>query len=376
MYRPLIGLNLLYVRPGHVSGTIRYAYELLKQFTQIDKFRWKIYVQKEAFPLADASFLSKFPKMEFEIIGGLAGRVFVEHLILPLLAKRDGVDLLFSPGFVSPLWGRFLKVVTVHDLYYKLFPTFVRTLQRHYWQIFIPRSIHKADAVITVSETTRRDICDAFPRAAKKIRRIYHGADIDLPIAPLPIADWKDDPFCLVVGNLTPNKNIETIVSAFMILQGREEKIRLIVAGSDLFGRLAAALKQSRVKIDVEILEHVSDGILARLYGQACCLIQASYSEGFGLPVAEAMERGCPVIASDVPILHEVCGQAALYFDPYVSESLAETILVIMKNTQLRQLNIEQGKLIASTFRWEKTAHEICEVFERCFETRRKKYAR
>jgi len=360
--RPLIGINLLYVRPGYIGGTVRYAHELLRHLIRTEKFRWKIYVQQEAFPIAD-SLLAEIPKVEFRVIGGLAGRVFIEHMVLPFIAQKDGIDLLFSPGFVSPLWGRFLKVVTIHDLYYKRFPAFVRQWQRRYWQIFVPRSIHVADAVIAVSDSTRDDLCAAFPESANKVRRIYLGAD-SLPSSQI-IPEKENRPYCLVVGNITPNKNIETVVSALSILKKKQQGIRLIVAGSDFFGLLRASLSQTMVMPDIELLEHVSDDLLSRLYAQACCLIQASHYEGFGLPVAEAMAMGCPVIASNISVLREVCGEAAIYFSPLSPEALAEAIQMLIANDARRKYYIDRGREVSANFRWEKTAQETSNLFEK-----------
>lgn len=360
--RPLIGVNLLYVRPGYVGGTVRYAHELLKHLARIEKFRWKIYVQQGAFPVVDP-LLAEIPKMEFRVIGSLAGRVLLEHLALPLIAQKDGIDLLFSPGFVSPLWGRFRKVVTIHDLYYKRFPEFVRPWQRRYWQMFVPMSIRAADAAIVVSDSTRDDVCTAFPESAKKVRRIYLGAD-SLPSSQ-SIPEQINGPFCLVVGNITPNKNIETIISALSILTERQQGIRLVVAGSDLFGFLRTAITQTRIKPDIELLEHVSDELLSRLYAQASCLIQASHYEGFGLPVVEAMAAGCPVIASNVAVLREVCGEAAMYFSPRSPQELADAIQELMATDGLRTCHIDRGREVSANFTWEKTAQETSDLFEK-----------
>ena len=168
--RPLIGINLLYVRPGYLGGTVRYAHELLRHLVRCDRYRWIIYVQAGAFPVSDPE-LAKVPRKEFRIRGGLVGRVFVEHIVLPAVARQDRIDLLFSPGFISPLWGDFCKVVTVHDLYYRRFPKFVRFWQRIYWSLFMPASLRAVNAVIADSDSTMSDLVAAFPWAKSKVRR-------------------------------------------------------------------------------------------------------------------------------------------------------------------------------------------------------------
>ncbi len=357
--RPLIGVNLLYVRPGYVGGTVRYAQELLKHLHQLDRYGLLIYVQKGVIFIDDTT-LGCIPRREFSVIGGLAGRVFIEHVVLPFIAQKNGVDLLFSPGFVSPLWGRFHKVVTIHDLYYKLFPQFVRPWQRRYWEFFLPLSLRRVNAVIAVSDSTCGDICAAYPWAANKVKRIHLGAD-SLDQTSVPYLD--DRPYCLIVGNITPNKNIETVLAAFSLLKENDADCRLVVAGSDLFGLLAHWLKTNSSTLDIAMLEHVEDNMLASLYAHALCLIQASRYEGFGLPVIEAMNAGCPVVASDIPVLHEVGGNAAMYFSPQSPADLSKVIRNLLNDDDCRSRLIVLGRENALRFKWRETARQTSELF-------------
>lgn len=359
--RPLVGINLLYVRPGYLGGTVRYAHELLRHLVRNDRYRWIIYVQTGAFPVSDAD-LGKVQRKEFRVRGGLAGRVFIEQAVLPSVAERDGVDLLFSPGFVSPLWGRFRKVVTVHDLYYRRFPEFVRFWQRMYWRLFLPASLRAVDAVIADSDSTKADLAAAFPWVARKVRRIHLGADA------LQVPDGgsvgEEAPFCLVIGNITPNKNIETTVRAFSRLQADNMPCRLLVAGSDLFGLMAQALQRVQTRPTIELLKHVTDDTMAELCARATCLIQASYHEGFGLPVVEAMAAGCPVVASDIPVLREIGGDAAIYFPVDSAVALAGAVTRLLTEEGLRARLVAAGKENAARFRWSNTAADTAAVFE------------
>lgn len=416
--RPLIGVNLLYIRPGYVGGTVRYAHELLMHLCQLERYRLVIYVQEGVIHEDDPA-LSSIPRREFRVVGGLAGRVFVEHIVLPFVAHRDGVDLLFSPGFVSPLWGRFRKVVTIHDLYYRLFPQFVRPWQRRYWQIFLPLSLWRVDAAIAVSNSTCKDICVAYPWATKKTKCIHLGADAlnpdcsleanrgippfekeeargDLTVAassniakppspppfqrgkqvacpnglfglnkPLAFSTNSDTrPYCIVVGNITPNKNIETVLTAFGLLKNLGVDCRLVIAGSDLFGLMGQGLKVLSIPVDFELLERVDDNALAALYANAVCLIQASHYEGFGLPVIEAMNTGCPVIASDIPVLREVGGNAAMYFSSQSADDLAKAVRILLEDEASRSRLIVLGHDNASRFKWRGTAMQTAELFD------------
>lgn len=364
--RPLIGINLLYIRPGYIGGTVRYAYELLRHLVSSGRYRWILYVQAGAFSVDDPE-LTRVRRKEFHVRGGLIGRVLIEHTVLPVVAHRDGVDLLFSPGFVSPLWGDFRKVVTVHDLYYRRFPEFVRFWQRSYWRLFLPASLAAVDAVIADSDSTKVDLDSAFPWVTRKVRRIHLGADA-LNSADGEVQD--DEPFCLVIGNITPNKNIEATVEAFSQLKAKNISCRLLVAGNDLFGLMEQALKRVHPRPTVELLKHVTDATLAQLFARSTCLIQASYHEGFGLPVVEAMAVGCPVVASDIPVMHEIGGDAAIYFPVYSSDALAAAITRLLNEDGLRGRLAAAGKKNASRFRWSYTAEETAKVFAEVLHSR------
>lgn len=361
---PLVGINLLYARPGYVGGTVRYAEALIPALARLGRFRLKLYVQAGAFRNTREAWRD-LPIESFRIPGGVGMRVLFEQACLPLFAWRDNVDLLFSPGFVSPIVGGFRKVVTIHDLYYVRFPHFVRPWQRRYWQAFVPWSLRAVDAAITISDSTRADLLSTFPWADGRTRRIHLGGDA-LP-GPAPNAVKPGGTYALVVGNVTPNKNIETIVSAFARL-GRP--CRLVVAGSDPSGALARSVESAIPKPDVVLMEHVDDRMLAALYAGAACLIQASHYEGFGLPVVEAMTAGCPVVASDIAVLREVGGDAALYFPTTSADHLAATLRVLLDSPPERHRRIEAGRARAHAFRWEAAAEQTASVFEEALEGR------
>jgi len=367
---PLVAFNLLYVRPGYAGGTVRYAYELLRQLHRVGHHRYLVYAQAGVFPRNDPE-LRDVQLREVRVRGGLAGRVLVEHLILPVLAAKDGVDLLFSPGFVSPVWGRFSKIVTIHDLYYRTYPGFVRPWQRRYWRVAIPLSLRRADAAIVVSDATRRDVAKAFPWCESKLHRVHPGADA-LAGAPAcsavpPVERFQ---YCLVVGNVTPNKDIQTAVAAMRLLRSRGACIDLVIAGSDPLGLLDRELGACPADAGVRFMRRVPDVELAQLYAAALCLIQASRYEGFGLPVVEAMHCGCPVVASDIAVFHETAGDAALYFEPGSAASLSARIEQLARDPSLGARLRENGHVNARRFRWRDSALHTANLFDRTLQRR------
>ncbi len=370
MSLPLVAFNLLYVRPGYAGGTVRYAYELLRQLCHVGRHRYLVYAQAGVFPRSDPD-LGAVALHELRIRGGLPGRVVTEHLRLPALAEKDGVDLLFSPGFVSPLWGRFARIVTIHDLYYRKFPGFVRPWQRRYWRVAIPLSLRCADAAIVVSDSTRSDVAKAFPWCERKLHRVHPGSDaLARPASSRIEAGGKRFQYCLVVGNVTPNKDIQTAVSALRLLRGRGVGVQLVIAGSDPLGLLAHVLGRRPVDDGVRFLDRVQDSELAGLYAAALCLIQASRYEGFGLPVVEAMHCGCPVVASDIAVFHETAGDAALYFEPGSAHSLSLRIEQLAGDPSLCARLRTRGQANARRFSWRRSALHTADLFDKTLQTR------
>ncbi len=359
--RPRCGLNLLYIRPGYMGGTVRYAFSLFSELLALDYFEWTVYV-REGVHLPSEFYKPGVNLRIINIHGSLVGRVAYEQLLLPVKVKNDDLDLLFSPGFVSPLWGGFLKVVTVHDLYYKLYPQFVRPLQRLYWKIFIPLSMRAADSVITISKTTRRDLISFYPWLEGALHSIYLGVTGANTSSQEGVAKANVS-YCMVVGNLTPNKNIGLVIDAIKRINSDGVVCKLKIIGSDIEGVLERYLREHGGRELVELHEGLPDSELLANYRGALCTIQASVYEGFGLPVLEAMAQGSPVVVSDADALVEVVGNAAQVFNRNSAKGLAECVRRLMDDESLRNHYRELGLQRVKDFSWSVTAESTARLF-------------
>ena len=359
--KPRCGLNLLYIRPGYMGGTVRYAFSLFSELLDLDCFEWTVYVREDVL-LPSIFHGSGINLRTVNIRCSLLGRVAYEQLVLPQKAMKDKIELLLSPGFVSPLWGTFIKVVTVHDLYFKLYPQFVRPLQRLYWKMFIPLSMRASDSVITISKTTKRDLISYYPWVDEKLHAIYLGAS-GVNTSANDGVTKANTLFCLVVGNLTPNKNIGLVVDAVKKLNNDAVSCKLKIIGSDIEGELERYIKKHGGDDLIELQEGVEDRELIANYQGALCTIQASVYEGFGLPVLEAMAQGSPVIVSDADALVEVAGNAAQVFKHDSAEELAACIKRLMDDKELRDHYREAGLQRAKDFSWLATAENTAKLF-------------
>jgi len=286
-----------------------------------------------------------------------------------------GLDVFHSPDFIPPRKTRYKCVITVHDLNFLVYPHFLTSdAARYYGQI--DQAVRRADRIIAVSESTRRDIVRLIGAPENKITVIYEGAN---PIfRPL---DNKDEirkslqrkhgisgDFILFVSTIEPRKNIPTLVRAFrQLLDDYHIDVSLVLAGRKgwKFDEVFATIEELGVQDRVFCLGRVPTVDLVWLYNTARAFAFPSFYEGFGLPPLEAMACGTPVVVSNVSSLPEVVGDAALKVDPEEVDELTVALWRLVSDEALRTDLIEKGLRRASTFSYEKMARETLAVYHR-----------
>jgi glycosyltransferase involved in cell wall biosynthesis len=259
-------------------------------------------------------------------------------------ADRARLDLFHAPHYVAPI-TRVPLVVTVHDLIHLRHPN---PLARMYARTMIGRAVRKSRAVLTVSETVKREIETTF--GAKKVIVAPNGVDhIDeLAVGSWPLAELKFTVNCqrptanyfLYVGNDKPHKNVDLLVDA-----AQRANVPLVLAGAPF----------ARFRGRATLAGFVSDDELAALYRGAIALVMPSREEGFGLPALEAMRCGTAVITSTAAALVEVTGDAALHVAASV-DALAESMTRVANDASLRASLIARGRVRSSAFTWKRCA--------------------
>lgn len=266
--------------------------------------------------------------------------------VLPSLARRRRLDVLHCPTFRGPLSStRVPLVVTVHDLAVLRHPETFNLWTRRYSRYCVPRVVQAARRVIAVSEFTKRELGELLDVPEEKIRVVPNGVG-DPFCAEGPAAGGE---YVLAVATLEPRKNLERLAEAV-----RRLGVELWVAGARGWGRVRLGGPGLR------LLGEVSDDELARLYRGALCLAYPSLYEGFGLPVAEAMACGTPVVTSAGGATEEVAGGAAVLVDPLDPASIARGIEeAVSRREELRRRGLERAK----AFSWERAAAQTAEVY-------------
>jgi glycosyltransferase involved in cell wall biosynthesis len=292
-------------------------------------------------------------------------RILWEQCLQPIELMRLRPDLLHSLAFVSPWRPPCPAVVTVYDLSFKLTPDRFPPAQRLYLSAFTARSCHRARRVIAISESTRSDVVRLFGVPRSKVDVAYPGVSpVFQPLPAEAVAAFRaerklPDRFVLYLGTLEPRKNVDTLVRAFAEVRRADadagSNLHLVLAGArgwwyeDLF-RLIQSLDLTDV---VHRPGYVPEAELPLWYNAAAAFVYPSSYEGFGLPVAEALACGRPVVTSTVSSLPEAGGDAALLVPPGDVDALAAGI---QRALQLAPEELARGPAHAALFTWAETA--------------------
>ncbi len=298
-----------------------------------------------------------------------------EQLELPgTLAGMDAA-LYHSTCFSLPVAGGAKRTVaTVHDAIFRRHPELVDPRLRSYLDRWTAVSLGLADRVITVSEFSKREICELYGADAGKIRVVYNGVDprFSASVAAGKIEKARTEiklpaKYVLYVGALEEKKNIPRLLSAWKkATKGtKAAKPKLVLAGGG-GGKgfdAGAAVEEAGADDSVALAGYVPDEHLPAVMVGAECFVYPSLYEGFGLPVLEAMAVGVPVITSKTSSLGEVAGDAAVLVDPEDEDDLAGALRKVLKDSKLRSRLVERGKARAGEFTPERCAEGTLAVY-------------
>jgi glycosyltransferase involved in cell wall biosynthesis len=293
-----------------------------------------------------------------------------EQQLLPRLAARAGVDVLHSLASTAPAWGRFGRVVTIHDLIYRIYPEAHFGLRAKGMSFLVPLAARRSHRVIAPSESTRDDLMRLLGVDEDKIDVVVEGVRAGI-VAGSPESelrrryDLADRPVVLTASAMRPHKNLRRLLEAWAVLADERRPV-LVLPGypTEHTNELRAQSAELGLANDVRFVGWVSSADLEGLYRLASCFVFPSLYEGFGLPVLEAMARGVPVACSDRGALREVAGSAARVFDPESSRSIAEAVEELLHNSVVSENFRAAGLERAKQFTWAETGHATLRSYE------------
>ncbi len=295
---------------------------------------------------------------------------------VPVAARRLGLDIVHDLTNIPPYAfgaGGVRTVVTIHDVISWSHPgtnDWMDDLIQRYW---LPRVVPPADAVITVSQTSKAEVVKHLKVPASRVRTVYHGvAPLYHPAAAHDIATIRaryglPKGYILFVGSANERKNLHLLVDTWARLWREGERRSLVLVGPHSQKRAGIMEKLRRLDIEQHVIftGYVPETDLPALYSGADLFVYPSSYEGFGLPPLEAMACGSAVVCSNASSLPEVVGDAALTVDPCDQEALLQAMQRLLTDVHLREEFRQRGLERASQFSWERAARETVDVYRK-----------
>ena len=367
-----IGLNLIFLVPGETGGMETYARELIAALREEDPaLQLTVFLSKEAARDTAAPW-AEVPSVLVPVEARRRSEwVRGEQVLLPRLAQRERIDLIHSLASTAPAWGRFRRVVTIHDLIYRIYPEAHPGFRAKGMGVLVPLAARRADRIITPSASTRDDLVRLLRTPAGKIDVALEGVRLPGPVtgdaararARLGLAAR---PAVLSLSAKRPHKNLGRLLQAMTLIPPERRPVLLLPGYPTMW---ESDLRQQALDLgidaDTRFLGWVPSEELEDLYAVASCFVFPSLYEGFGLPVLEAMARGVPVACSDRGSLREVAGDAAWLFDPDQPAAIADAIEALVSDRAEAARLVALGRERAEQFSWAQTARVTIATYRR-----------
>jgi glycosyltransferase involved in cell wall biosynthesis len=357
-------------RKLHDHGIGTYIRNLLRQLARLDK-QTEFVLLCRGDDRADLSSLGP----NFRPVAEEAGNYSVaEQIRIPLALWRERVDLFHAPHYVLPALVRCRSIVTIHDCIHLMFPQYLPSrLALVYARRVIVMAAKRATRVLTVSESSKRDILRFVDIPADKIDVIYNAPDERFAVEPRAedIERVREryqlhDEFVLYAGNVKPHKNLARVIEAFNVVRKRGlDRLKLVLIGDEIskYAELRRAVHRHQLHQYVRFLGYLPEDTLAVLYRLAGVFVFPSLYEGFGLPPLEAMASGTPVVTSNVSSMPEVAGDAAVLVDPYDPTAIANGLYRVLTDKTLQATLRQKGIARAHAFSWEDSVRRVRRIY-------------
>jgi glycosyltransferase involved in cell wall biosynthesis len=329
---------------------------------------WKNLKDRPRTPLSLLGiYFLRILKMALEVIDTLCLHIWIAS---SLQKKKINVYMgIFADFFPFLFFHPIKKIWLIHDLVWKLYPETTQ-IDNAVLKRIIVRNMKRADLLLSVSDSTRNDIINLLNIRNTIItlhnaadRSIFHKAD-NASINRVKKKYGITRKYILSVCTIEPRKNLTALLEAFAMMDNHA-KHQLVLVGmsgwksTTLFG----LIESHPAKDSIIITGYIPTEDLAPIYTGAEVFVFPTLYEGFGLPVLEAMQCGCPVISSTSSSIPEVAGDACILIDPHDSQGLASTMEKVLSDKTVRNMMVRNGLARSALFSWEKSAARLLEIF-------------
>jgi glycosyltransferase involved in cell wall biosynthesis len=361
----IIAVNTRLLLKDKLEGIGRFTFEILKRITKSNPEHTFIFIFDRKY---DKDFI--FSDNIIPVVVPPQSRhpllwyIYFEYSVPYVLRKYKADLFLSTDGWVS-LSTKVKTLNVIHDLHYERHPEFLPYLVKKYYQYFFPRFIKKANRICTVSEFSKNEIITTYDILSKKIDVVYNASRTCF--VPISITEQlriknkytQGEEYFLFIGPIHPRKNPENLIKAFVMFKEKSEsKFKLVLVGDNMWRsmKISEEVLSNKYSSDIIFTGRISSKELHLITSSAFALTYVSFYEGFGIPILEAMSCNVPVIASETSSIPEVGGSAVMYVNPYSVNSIAEAMLRLVDNPELRNDLIKKGRVQNQSFSWDRSA--------------------
>lgn len=370
-----IGIDARFIGPEG-TGLGKYTEKLIENLQKIDNHNsYYIFLRQNNW-----HFL-KLQNTNFQkVLADINWYSLEEQLKMAGIFNSQNLDLLHIPHFNVPILYRRKFIVTIHDLIHHNFPQesattknpLIYKLKRGAYKFTIANAIKRSVKIITPSVHVKEELASTFKVNKSKITVIYEAAEEEYQKTPTPKAENLlkkyaiSKPYLIYVGNAYPHKNLEKLFEAIKIINKKTKINLVVVTARNIFSkRLEVQIAKNNLEKSVQVTPYIQSNELNTILRNSEAYVFPSLSEGFGIPGLNAMAAGVPVLASNIPTLQEIYGDAALYFDPTDPKDIAGKVNTLLKSPKNKDDLIKKGFVQVKKYSWQKMAEETLKVYEK-----------
>lgn len=346
------------------GGISRYFANIIQGIKRTDDIGYQLgvmhaknhYIQNEPLPIKGSfsdRVLNRNERYDYRL----------NQLYCKRLLDKANFDV-FHPTYYDPYYIKHLKkplVITIHDMAHERVPEYFWAQDPLTQQKRV--NIDRADSIITISNTTKKEMISCFDIDPAKVSVIYHGLDIDAPFEVEPIMNLPEQ-YLLFVGDRSGYKNFYLFMSAVQKLMPHFPDMHVVLTGG---GKLHVADREFIERLGLTDRVHhlnATDEQLNYLYQNTQLFVYPSLYEGFGLPILEAFRARCPMLLSDTECFREIAADAAVYFSPLSLDDLVETMSDTLMNPALKAQLVERGTQRLAHFPLQKSIDQTLNVYK------------
>ncbi|MFZ5516350.1 MAG: glycosyltransferase family 4 protein [Candidatus Zhuqueibacterota bacterium] len=360
------------------TGIGNYSLNLLRSLLELDQQNLYTVLVNSRLDDDHEIYTLNYPNLVREKVNIPPVSIHQQYLI-PFLLRKIKPDIYHYPNWDVPIFHRYKTIVTIHDLTYVLHRNLYKRFyhaKKLYTRLNIYWGLKQAEKVIVVSKSTKEDLVKYFQTPEHKIEVIYEAmnhhflkngsAKNEIRVDSQDL--FQNNNYFLYVGERRPHKNLVRMIEAFALFKEQSPgNFKFLIGGKDYnhYDEPEKKVNELGLSGDVNFIGYIPDEKLKPLYSKATCFMFASIYEGFGIPILEAMSCGTPVITSNISSMPEIADNAAIKVNPYDVDEIANAMLAVVRDENIRSDYVERGKARAREFSWEKAAKQTLALYEK-----------